>query len=185
MNTLRIPFKWYPPQEIIKIHLYGNYWILQKVTGTKIDGVITTKFPSFSSASRNSIIMVVPPASTRHMICHFTQFDDLTPYIISGEIVKKNSSIDKISLKESRKIFSISQNVTNRLAKIQSYFSELLISSPPFMGKYYCKNFDNYILYPSRLDSLKRQELVIKSMKFVNTDIRLKIVGKGPQLANI
>jgi len=51
------------------------------------------------------------------------------------------------------------------------------------MGKYYCKNYDEYILYPSRLDSLKRQDLVIKSMRYVESDIRLKIVGEGPELA--
>jgi glycosyltransferase involved in cell wall biosynthesis len=85
-------------------------------------------------------------------------------------------------LKESRKIFSISKNVTDRLLKFNHIPSEVLYPPPPFNGRYYGKNFDNYILYPSRLDPKKRQELVIKSMKFVNPDLTLKIVGTGPHL---
>ena len=58
----------------------------------------------------------------------------------------------------------------------------MLYPPPPFDGKYFCKNFEHYILYPSRLDPIKRQDLVIKSMNYVNEELTLKIAGTGPYL---
>jgi glycosyltransferase involved in cell wall biosynthesis len=180
VEYVKIPFKWYPPQEIINNSLVWRLLDLTESNGKKIDGVITTKFPSYVVRHPGKITWLFHQHRPAYDLA-FSEYDDLAPHQALGEIVRKKIvSIDNMSLKESRKIFSISKNVTNRLDKFNHISSEVLYPPPPFNGRYYCKNFDNYILYPSRLDPKKRQELVIKSMKFVNSDLRLKIVGTGP-----
>jgi glycosyltransferase involved in cell wall biosynthesis len=155
---------------------------LTESNGKKIDGVISTKFPSYVINHPRKVTWLFHQHRPAYDLA-FSGYDDLAPHGTSGEIVRRKIvSIDNMSLKESRKIFSISKNVTNRLDKFNQIPSEVLYPPPPFNGRYYCKNFDNYILYPSRLDPKKRQELVIKSMKFVNADLKLKIVGTGPHL---
>jgi len=182
IEYIRIPFKWYPPQEIISHSLIWKLLDLSESNGLKIDGVITTKFPSYLVTHQNKVVWLIHQHRSAYDKAH-TQFDDLTSYDKYGDIVRKKiHEIDNKSLKSARKVYTIAQNVTNRLLKYNNILGTTLYPPPPLMGKYYCKNYDDYILYPSRLDSLKRQDLVIKSMKYVKSNIRLKIVGEGPEL---
>ena len=182
IEYIRIPFKWYPPQEIISNSLIWKLLDLSESNGSKIDGVITTKFPSYLVTHQNSVVWLIHQHRSAYDKA-YTQFDDLIPYDKYGDIVRKKiHKMDNQSLKSAQKVYTISQNVTNRLLKYNNIKGTTLYPPPPLMGKYYCKNYDEYILYPSRLDSLKRQDLVIKSMKYVKSDIRLKIVGEGPEL---
>jgi glycosyltransferase involved in cell wall biosynthesis len=180
VEYIKIPFKWYPPQELINSAVIWRMLDLTESDGKKIDVLITTKFPSYVVKHPKKITWLFHQHRPVYDLA-YTNYDDLTPYHALGEIVRKKIiAIDNKSLKESRKIFTISQNVTDRLNKYNNILSEVLYPPPPFTGRYYCKNFDNYLLYPSRLDSKKRQDLVIKSMKYVDENIRLKIVGTGP-----
>ncbi len=182
IEYIKIPFKWYPPQQIISNSLIWKLLDLSESNGTKIDGVITTKFPSYLVAHRKKVVWLIHQHRSAYDKA-YTEFDDLIPYGKFGEIVReKIHEIDSKSLKSARKVYTISQNVTNRLLKYNNIQGTTLYPPPPLIDKYYCKNFDDYILYPSRLDLLKRQDLVIKSMKYIKNNIRLKIVGDGPEL---
>jgi glycosyltransferase involved in cell wall biosynthesis len=180
VEYIKIPFKWYPPQELVNGALIWRLLDLTESDGSKIDGIITTKFPSYVVKHPKKITWLFHQHRPVYDLA-FTNYDDLVQHHALGEIVRKKIiEMDDKFLKESKKIFSISRNVTNRLEKYNQISSEVLYPPPPFEGRYYCKNFENYILYPSRLDPKKRQDLVIKSMKHVNDGIGLKIVGTGP-----
>ncbi|MCM2465220.1 hypothetical protein DIC75_02605 [Methanoculleus sp. CWC-02] len=88
--------------------------------------------------------------------------------------------MDNIGFTESKKVYTIAQNVANRLWGFNQLHGEALYPPPPLMGRYRCGKYDNYIFYPSRLDSAKRQDLVIKAMRYVHRDLRLIISGTGP-----
>ncbi len=180
VEYIKIPFKWYPPQEIINNAMIWRLLDLTESDGKKIDAVITTKFPSYVLRHPNKVTWLFHQHRPAYDLA-LSEYDDLAPFGAWGDIVRRKIvSIDTMSLKESKKIYSISRNVTNRLDTFNKITSEVLYPPPPFNGRYYGKNFDNYILYPSRLDPKKRQELVIRSMKYVNGDLTLKIVGTGP-----
>jgi glycosyltransferase involved in cell wall biosynthesis len=40
--------------------------------------------------------------------------------------------------------------------------------------------YGDYVLFPSRMESLKRQSLVIDAMTHVRSDVKLVLVGRGP-----
>ncbi len=184
IEYVKIPFKWYPPQEIISQSLIWKLLDLTESNGLKIDGVIANKFPAYLVTHQNKVVWLFHQHRSAYDNA-YTTFDDLTPFQLEGEIVRnKIHEMDVKSLNSARKVYTISQNVTNRLLKYNNIEGSTLYPPPPFTGKYYCKNYDNYFLYPSRLDPIKRQDLVIKCMKYVQSDIRLKIVGGGPELAN-
>jgi glycosyltransferase involved in cell wall biosynthesis len=183
IEYIRIPFKWYPPQEIISHSLIWKLLDLSESNGSKIDGVITTKFPSYLVTHQNHVIWLFHQHRSAYDNA-YTQYDDLTPFDKTGEIVRKKiQDMDSKSLKSARNVYTISQNVANRLLKYNNIRGTTLYPPPPSMGKYYCKNYEDYILYPSRLDSTKRQDLIIKSMKYIKSQVRLKIVGTGPESA--
>jgi glycosyltransferase involved in cell wall biosynthesis len=187
VEYVRIPFKWYPPEEIINNSLIWRLLDLSECDGSKIDCVIATKFPSYLVKHQNKVVWLLHQHRPAYDLEH-TKFDSLSNYdkfnnAKIGNIVKtKIRYIDNKCLKESKKVYTIAQNVANRLWEYNGIHGEALYHPPPFMGKYYCQDYDRYIFYPSRLDPLKRQDLIIKSMKYVKNNIRLKIAGSGSRL---
>jgi glycosyltransferase involved in cell wall biosynthesis len=182
VEYIKIPFKWYPPQEVINNCLIWRLLDLTESYGSKIDGVIATKFPSYLVRHPNKVAWLLHQHRSAYNLA-FTEFDDLSPYGKIGEIVRsKIYKIDKISMKEQKKIYTISNKVADRLWKYNKIRGDVLYHPPPLFGRYKCDNYEDYIFYPSRLDATKRQDLVIKSMKHVRSVIKLKIAGTGPQL---
>ena len=182
IEYIKIPLKWYPPQEIINNCLIWRLLDLTESNGIKIDGVITTKFPSYLVRHQNKVVWLLHQHRTAYDLTS-TEFDDLTPYGKIGEIVRdKIHKIDEIGMSEQKEIYTISNKVAERLWEYNKIKGEVLYHPPPLFGKYNCKRYEDYIFFPSRLDALKRQDLIIKSMKHVRSEIRLKIAGKGPQL---
>jgi glycosyltransferase involved in cell wall biosynthesis len=182
IEYIRIPFKWYPPQEIISGAMIWKLLDLSESNGARINGVISTKFPSYLVTHPNNVVWLIHQHRSAYDK-EFTIYDDLIPYDKYGEIVKKKiHEMDSSSLKSARKVYTIADNVTNRLSKYNNIAGTTLYPPPPLTGRYYGKKYEDYIIFPSRLDSLKRQDLVIKSMKWVKSDIKLKIIGEGPEL---
>lgn len=182
VEYIKIPFKWYPPQEIINNCLIWRLLDLTESNGSKIEGVIATKFPSYLVRHQNKVVWLLHQYRAAYNLA-FTEFDDLTPYGKIGEIVRRKIyKMDEMGMKEQKKIYTIASQVSNRLWEYNKMRGEVLYHPPPLFGKYKCNNYENYIFYPSRLDASKRQDLIIKSMKHVRSDIKLKIAGTGPQL---
>lgn len=182
VEYIKIPYKWYPPQEIINHCLAWRLLDLTESNGKKIDGVIATKFPSYVVKHQNKVVWLLHQMRSAYDLAH-TTFDDLAPYGKIGEIIReKIYSMDKSCLEESKKIYTNSKNVSNRLWKFNKIKGETLYHPPPFIGRYYCDSYEDYIFYPSRLESVKRQDLLISSMKYLKSNVRLKIAGTGPQL---
>ena len=182
VEYIKIPFKWYPPQEILNHSLVWRLLDLTESNGTKIDGVIATKFPSYLVRHQNKVVWLLHQHRSAYDWAH-TEFDDLIPYGKIGEIVReKIYFMDKKYLNEAKKVYTNSQNVANRLWQYNKIKGEALYHPPPFMGRYYSEAYEDYIFYPSRIDLVKRQYIVIKSMKYIKSPLKLKIAGTGPQL---
>ena len=182
VEYIKIPFKWYPPHEIINNCLIWRLLDLTESNGTKIDGVIATKFPSYLVRHQNKVVWLLHQHRTAYNLA-FTEFDDLTPYGKIGETVRnKIYKIDEMGMKEQKKIYTIANTVSNRLWEYNKIRGDVLYPPPPLFGKYKYNNYEDYIFYPSRLDAIKRQDLIINSMRYVRSDIKLKIAGTGPQL---
>jgi glycosyltransferase involved in cell wall biosynthesis len=93
--------------------------------------------------------------------------------------------MDNAVLKELNKVYTISQTVSQRLKRYNNVYSEAIY--PPLKNeeKYYCKSYGDYIFSVSRLDVLKRLDLLITAMKHTKTDVKCKIAGKGPAMQEL
>jgi glycosyltransferase involved in cell wall biosynthesis len=77
------------------------------------------------------------------------------------------------------KYAAISRNVANRV----NYFpvgSAVNVIYPPSNLKFFRRGSNDYLFTVSRLDGPKRIRLLIEAMKYVKTNIELKIAGTGP-----
>lgn len=103
--------------------------------------------------------------------------------IFPGPFIRKIVHfMDNVALSKDKinKFFSISDTVKNRLDYFPINANVETIYVPPSLRKFQCKDND-YLFAISRLDSPKRIDLLIDSMKYVPTSIKLKIAGTGPQ----
>ncbi len=180
VEYISIPFKWYPPKEIIKHGLVWRLLDLTESNGEKIDLLICTRFPSY---------IVKHPNKVAWLIHQFREAYDLfdTPYGLKeygkeGEEIRKNIiKFDNNTLIECKKIYTISNNVSSRLEKFNGINSKTIYPPPKNLDKFYCGNFDDYFVYPSRIDIKKRQSLLIEAMRYTRSAARIVIVGTGPR----
>ena len=74
--------------------------------------------------------------------------------------------------------------ISGTIAKRKDYFPDGVqvdvLFPPPHMDRYFCGGAD-YFFTSSRLDGPKRIDLIIKAMKWVETDLPLLIAGSGPE----
>jgi glycosyltransferase involved in cell wall biosynthesis len=169
---VKIPFKWFPPQEIIN-HMHASRFLhfIQF-----FDLVIPLKFPAY---------YVNHPNKTLWLLHQFRQVYDLwgtefqgIPNTTEGLKIKSNViQYDNTFLKEAKKIYTISNVASDRLKKFNNIESKVLY--PPLMDaeKFFCESFGDYLFFPSRINSAKRQYLAVESMRYTKSNVKLIIAG--------
>jgi glycosyltransferase involved in cell wall biosynthesis len=184
VDLVNVPFKWYPVQDIVKQALVWRLLDLTESNGVPIDMVIPTKFPSY---------LVKHPLKMTWLFHQHREVYDLygTPYCSftddpeEQEIRNTILRMDAKTLRESRRIFTISKNVSARLSRYNGIDSETLYPPPQYAGRYREGEFSNYALYAGRLETLKRCDLLIEAFRHVDPGARLVLAGRGPQLENL
>lgn len=180
VEVIRLPFKWYPKVEILKSCLAWRLIDLTESDGKKIDLVIATKFPSYVVKHPNKITWLVHQFRSAYDL-HGTKYSDFSNDSESRQIREMIRQIDNRTLKESRRIYTISKNVAARLAKYNGLTGEPLYPPPMHDGLYRNDAYGDYILSVSRLNPIKRVGLLIEAMQYIKSGARCVIVGEGPQ----
>jgi glycosyltransferase involved in cell wall biosynthesis len=92
----------------------------------------------------------------------------------------RNSIIeaDNLSFRESKKIYTNSKVVSERLKIFNQVNSDVLYPPLNNSEKYYSSGSGDYILYVSRLTHVKRQHLAVEAMRYTKTKVKLIIAGK-------
>lgn len=184
VDFINIPFKWYPPQQIVKSALAWRLLDLTEYDGKKIDLAICTKFPSYMIKHPNKVAWIFHQHRPAYDLKD-TIYDDIKHYPEGEKTRQMIINMDNTVLKELRKIYTNSKTVSRRLKKYNNTDSEHLY--PPLKNeeKYYCKSYGDYILAVSRLDVLKRLDFLIKAMEYTKTDVKCKIAGTGPAMKDL
>ena len=173
---VRIPFCWYPPEKILE-HILACRCI--RLAG--IDRVIGLKFPAYYVPHENKVLWLLHQFRQAYDLWG-TPYQDIpdTPEGIRVRDVIMRS--DNSFLKECRHIYTISPIVTSRLQTFNGISSTVLFHPLERTDHLFCREFGDYIFYPSRITRGKRQYLVVDSMRYVKTGVRLVIAG-GPETA--
>ena len=180
VETVRIPLRWYPKEQILKGYLAWRLIDLEESEGEPIDRVIALKFPAF----------VVPHShKTTWLVQQFRQAYDLygTPHSHLGgaegddELRLAIRDMDRVGIAESEKVFAISNNVGRRLAQYNGVDSQTLYPPPAMDGQYRHVCYGDYVLSLSRLNVLKRVDKLIEAMARTSTGVRCLIAGRGQE----
>lgn len=102
---------------------------------------------------------------------------------MEGEKIRRRIvEMDNRTLAESKKLYSISQTVSDRLWKYNHLKADCLYQPPKNPEKFYSEDYGDYILSVGRLDKLKRLELLIQALKHCDRQIHAKIAGRGSEM---
>ena len=141
------------------------------------DLVIGMRFPAYMVRHKNKVTWLVH---------QYRQIYDLlgsgnSPYDTSDETSKRIEAIkqlDKTSLGESQKIYTISDLVTKRLQNYTGLAGVTLNLPPRELSLRQDKSTrEKYIFLPGRINRMKRQHLFIDAIKFTKFPINLVIAG--------
>jgi glycosyltransferase involved in cell wall biosynthesis len=183
-DVAQVPFKWYPPEEIVRQALAWRLLDVTESNGAKIDLVIATKFPTYLAEHRCKVAWIFH--QHREVYDLFgTEYCSFTDSKEHREIKDAIHSLDTRALSECRDRFTISRTVSDRLRQFNQLDSTPLYPPPPHVGRYRFEAHGDFLLFAGRLDRLKRVHLLIEALAHASRDVRLKIAGRGPLEASL
>lgn len=178
-DIAQVPFKWYPPEEIVRQALAWRLLDVTESNGDRIDLLITTKFPTFLAAHDRKVAWIFHQHREIYDLLgtEYSSFTDSKPH---NEIKATIQSLDAKGLSECRSRFTISHTVAERLRRFNQLDATTLYPPPPHVGRYRFDHLGDFLLFAGRLDRLKRVDLLIEALAQASPEVRLKIAGRGP-----
>ncbi|HLZ30440.1 MAG TPA: glycosyltransferase family 4 protein [Chloroflexota bacterium] len=174
VEVVRIPFKWYPPDAILRHMLACRLIDLPR---DRIDLAICLKFPAY---------MVPFPNKKLWLLHQFRQvyelwgspFQELPDTPEGARVRDAIIGADNQFLREATAIYTNSQIVARRLKTYNGIdATEVLYPPLPNAELFSCVEYGDFFFYPSRITSTKRQELAIEAMRLVKSDFKLVLAG--------
>ncbi len=180
-EVVALPFKWYPPTEIMRAALAWRLLDLTEANGKPVDLVIGMKFPAYLVAHERKVLWVMHQYRAAYNLWG-TAFDDLSTYPEGTRVREWIRHCDNRFIAESKRVFANSKTVAERLRRYNQIESEPLYHPPPRFEQLRSGEQGDYIFYPSRLEPQKRQELLIEAMKFARTPVKVVLAGNSANL---
>ncbi|HWS53121.1 MAG TPA: glycosyltransferase family 4 protein [Pyrinomonadaceae bacterium] len=173
-----VPFKWYPPEEIMRGALAWRLLDVTESNGKPVDLVVGMKFPAYTVAHPRKVLWVMHQYRAAYNLWG-TPFDDLSTHPEGARLREWVRECDNRFIPEARKVFANSKTVAARLRKHNRIESEPLYHPPPRSGRLREGPQGDYVFYPSRLEPQKRQELLIEAMRYVRAPVRAVLAGSS------
>jgi glycosyltransferase involved in cell wall biosynthesis len=175
--------KWYPATELVHQMAVWRSLDLSESNGLPIDAVIALKFPAYLVPHERKIVWLIHQHRSAYELWDHPEFADLSKQEEGPAVRDMVWQSDRVALGEAKRIFTNSRNVQDRLWGSLRLSSEVLYHHSPISQALLPREpgpYGEFILFPSRLEALKRQPLVVEAMRRVKTGVRLVLVGGGP-----
>jgi len=181
VELVQLPFSWaLDKREIVKGCLAWRLLDVTHVDGSAVDQVICTKFPSYVARHPHKVVWLVHQHRQAYD-WYGSSYSDFSHRQEDHEVRRVIRRIDQRCLGEAQRIFTISQNVSNRLARYNALRSTPLYPPSPYRERLRPGSYGDYVLYLGRLDRAKRVDLLVEAMAHVHGPLRCAIAGDGPE----
>ncbi|NMG56732.1 glycosyltransferase family 4 protein [Aromatoleum aromaticum] len=176
VELLRFPFQFQPEAAIHRLMAHCEELDLAMPNGQRVDRVISLQFPGYGVQHPHHIVWV--------MHQHRAVYELFDPASASPELARLRTAVsawDTRILARAHHRFAESARVAERLRHYNGLDSEPLAHPPAFADAFRCAPAEPYIFYPSRLETLKRQELLIEAARHLRSPVAILIAGTGGQ----
>lgn len=175
-DLIRLPFTASPyacVDELMAFCASQNY---TRFNNTEIDRLISLQFPGYGIQHPDHRIWV--------MHQHREVYELYSKQPQGNALSNLKAAVERFdnqAFATAKKLFANSQNVAARMQKYNGMTAKPLYHPPAGADQFYSDEEWGYIFYPSRLETLKRQSLLIQAAQFVKAPVKIIIGGTGPQ----
>ncbi|HJR96889.1 MAG TPA: glycosyltransferase family 4 protein [Actinomycetota bacterium] len=182
-DLVRIAGKWYPPSQLAHQMAVWRSFDITESNGLVVDAVIGMKFPAYLAQHERKIVWLIHQHRTAYELWDHPVYADLKRQDDGAQVRDMVWEADRVALGEAKRVFTNAKNVRDRL------WSSLRIPAEPLYHPSHVAEelldgpngpLGDFLLFPSRMEGLKRQSLAIEAMRHVSTGARLVLVGRGP-----
>lgn len=182
-EIVALPFQWLPHNALFKSALAWRLLDLATANGAPIDRIIATKFPSYAAQHPHKIVWLVHQYRQAYD-WYGTPLSEFTSSPDDQRVREKLFALDRRTLGEAQARFAISKNVASRLKRFNGLDAMPLYPPPRLTGKFYARDYGDYVLYVGRLDRAKRVDLLIRALSKIKGG-RVIIAGTGIEEQNL
>jgi len=176
-ELISVPFKWYPGRTLLDHITLARLIDLREADGTAIDRVIGLKFPAYLIPHPNKVVWLLHQHRTAYELWDHPVYGDLIhdpEGLVVRDIIR---AADRRYLAEAKAIYANSHNVAKRLKEYCALDSVPLYHPPNLSESYYSKEPQQYLFFPSRINPMKRQSLVLKALAYTEQPVRVVFAG--------
>jgi glycosyltransferase involved in cell wall biosynthesis len=171
-----MPYRFFPPDEVRRAMRNWKEEDFTVLNTIEPERVIALKFPAYCLSHPNKTCWLL------HQ--HRAVYDHFDEAVASADLVALREEIrqaDCVHLAECRRVFTISRNVADRLLRYNGLLAEPLYHPPPAADRYWSAPASPFIFFPSRIESNKRQSLLVEAARHLRTPASIVISGTGGQ----
>jgi len=184
VDVVSLPFAWQPHQLIAQSALAWRLLDLTNVNAAPIDQVICTKFPSYAVRHPCKVIWLVHQHRQAYD-WYGTPFSDFANTAEDRAVREQLLRIDRTTLGEAQRRYTISRNVSERLRRFNGLDSAPLYPPSRYAGRLRAGPYGDYILSDARLDAAKRLDLLLRALARTEHPIRCVLISTGPDRAQL
>ena len=169
-EILRLPFQWEPAKTIISQMLY-----VRGLELTNVDRVIALKFPAY---------LIRHPHKTLWLLHQYRQAYDLYDVGETNLVREEGQNLKQVihqadnqAFAEAQKIFVNSTVTQRRLKHYNGFDSQVLLPPLNDIERFSGGEYGDYIFAGGRVNSMKRQHLLVEALSEADPRVRLVIAG--------
>lgn len=175
-EAVTIPFNWSSPDAIIDHAVAAANIDVSGFFGESIDLMIGLRFPAYLMRHPNKAVW---------LIHQYREAYDLWDAGRSGlrndpkgNLVRQIiTDMDTRALSQTIRLYANSRNVASRLRKYNGLEASPLYHPPPLAAMLRPGDVGDYLYFPSRISSLKRQSLVLEALACTRSQVRVVFSG--------
>lgn len=175
---LRLPFRFSPPEAVVRLMTFCDGYDLNVPNGVRVDRTISLQFPGYGMAHEDHVVWL--------MHQHRAAYELFEPSAAGAEeraLRERIQAFDDRALGRVVQRFANSRRVAERLQRFNRLEAEPLYHPPHAPERFRSRPADDYVFYPSRLESLKRQDLLIEAARRTRSPVGFLLAGDGGQAA--
>ncbi len=176
VECVRFPFRFSPLADISQAMAFCESQNFNQPNGIRVDKVISLQFPAYGVQHDDQRIWV--------MHQHRAVYDLYDQQAKNAELASLKQAItafDNRVLARARQLFANSARVAGRIEQYNRLYARPLYHPPQNAAHFYCAEAYDYIFCPSRLERLKRQDLLIEAARHLQSPVTILIAGDGGQ----
>lgn len=183
-DKVSVPFQWHPKQEVLAHAAAWRLLSLAESNEQPVDLVIATKFPTYFVRHPRKVCWLVHQHRAAYELAD-TRFSDYAHDELDVALRRQIMTLDEQMLGECAGCYTISQTVTDRLARFNHISAPPLYHPPILAPRLAPGPYGSYVLSVARLEDNKRVDLIVQAMVHVPPGVSLVIVGEGTQRRRI